>query len=356
LRSPDTLGQVDLQERLQLDAARHQVAKVKARTRPWRYIFAIVLAIVAAAVSVQARYVAHELSKHGGSSESVLAPLGSAGNRGLSYGAAIAFCLLAGAGTLGLGNKAREVLERSIGSAHATVVRFVVLVAGALVTVIITLELFNVAVTQLIVGGVVTSVLLGIAAQQSLANVFAGIVLLMARPFRVGDQIGVRSGALSGLLEGMVSEISITYVRLETPNGPVHIPNSQVLAAAVGPAGAVPPPSGQAATPPGQGSADAQAGPAAAPAAQAGPAAAPAAQAGPAAALAAPLTAETAAAAGAPDMEHPAAAGAPAVEHPDAAQAQTPPGAAEAPTGSPGPAEPESEGSESGRDAGRQPS
>jgi hypothetical protein len=332
LRTTDTLGRVDLQERLQLDAARHQVAKVKARTRPWRYIFAIILAIVAAGVSVQARYVAHELSRPKGHSESVLAPLGHAGNLGLSYGATIAFCLLAGAGTLGLGNKAREVLERSVGSAHATVVRFVILVAGALVTVIFTLELFDVAVTQLIVGGVVTSVLLGIAAQQSLANVFAGIVLLMARPFRVGDQIGVRSGALSGLLEGMVSEISITYVRLETPNGPVHIPNSQVLAAAVGPAGAVPPPSGQAATSAGQGAA---------------------AQAGPAAATAAPLTpAETAAAAGAPAMEHPATAEAPA--HPATAEAQAPPGAAEAPAGSPGPAAPE--GSESGRDAGRQPS
>jgi hypothetical protein len=184
--------------------------------------------------------------------------------------------------------------------------------------VIITLELFNVAVTQLIVGGVVTSVLLGIAAQQSLANVFAGIVLLMARPFRVGDQIGVRSGALSGLLEGMVSEISITYVRLETPNGPVHIPNSQVLAAAVGPAGAVPSPAGQAAPSAGQ--------------------------AGSAAGTAAPLTpAETAAAAGAPALEHPAAA-----------DVQTPSGAAEAPAGSPG--QPAPEGPESGRDAGRQPS
>jgi Mechanosensitive ion channel len=316
---------VDLQERLQLDAARHQVAKVKARTRPWRYVFAILLAIVAASVSVQARYVAHELSPRGGRSGSVLAPLGSAGNLGLSYGAAIAFCLLAGAGTLGLGNKAREVLERSFGSAHASVVRFAILVIGAILTVIFTLELFDVAVTQLIVGGVVTSVLLGIAAQQSLANVFAGIVLLMARPFRVGDQIGVRSGALSGLIEGLVSEISITYVRLETPNGPVHIPNSQVLAAAVGPAGAVPSPAGQAA-------------PSAAPGA--------AAQAGPAAGTAAPLTA----------AETAAAAGAPALEHPAAAEAQPRAGAAETQAGSPGPAEPAPEGPQAERDAGRQPS
>jgi small-conductance mechanosensitive channel len=309
---------VDLQERLQLDAARQHVAKVKARTRPWRYIFAILLAIVAAAVSVQARYVAHELSRKGGTSQSVLAPLGSGGNQLLSYGAAIAFCLLAGAGTLGLGNKAREVLERSVGSEHAGVVRFAILVIGACITVVLTLELFDIAVTQLIVGGVVTSVLLGIAAQQSLANVFAGIVLLMARPFRVGDQIGIRSGALSGLLEGMVSEISITYVRLETPNGPIHVPNSQVLASAIGPIGALPPPAGAAPPPP----------------------QVPDAQAGPTATAAVPLAAAGAAAAAGTA----AAAGAPAVEHPAAAEAGTRPGAAESPQA------PEPE-----RDTGRQP-
>jgi Mechanosensitive ion channel len=332
---------VDLQERLQLDAARHQMAKVKARTRPWRYIFAIILAIVAAAVSVQARYVAKQLSPVHGQSSSVLAPLGSAGNTALSYGAAVAFCLLAGAGTLGLGNKAREVLERSIGSAHAAVVRFVILVVGAIVTVVLTLELFDIAVTQLIVGGVVTSVLLGIAAQQSLANVFAGIVLLMARPFRVGDRIGIRSGALSGLLEGMVSDISITYVRLETANGPVHIPNSQVLAAAVGPAGAVPSPTGSP-PPPGQGSA------AAGPAAGAAP---PAGQAATGAVAAGALAGQ--AAAGAPAGQ--AAAGAPATQHP-ASTGTGPPGAAPASAGSPGPAQPAPEGSESDRETGRQPS
>ena len=231
---------MDLQERHQIEAAR--LAKVKARTRPWRYIVAIVLAVIAAAVSVQARYVANLPDDVRG--DSVLGALGRGGNLGLSYGAAVAFCLLAGAGTIGLGNKAREVLGRSVGSSHAAVVRFAIVVAGGLTTALITLQLLNVAVTQLVVGGALTGVLVGIAAQQTLANVFAGIVLLLARPFRVGDQVGIRSGALSGLLEGTVSEVSIAYVRLETANGPVHVPNSQVLAAAVGPAGAVPPPSG----------------------------------------------------------------------------------------------------------------
>jgi small-conductance mechanosensitive channel len=231
---------VDLQERHQLEAAREHVARVKARTRPWRYILALVLAIVAAAVSVQAQHTADLLAGPHGTTW--LSALGQSGNRILEYATAVAFFLLAGATTLGLGNKARDVLQPTIGSAHAGIVRFAAVLAGGLATIIVTLQLSNIAVTQLVVGGALTGVLVGIAAQQSLANVFAGIVLLMARPFQVGDQVGIRSGALSGLIEGTVSEVSVTYVRLETENGPVHLPNSQVLAAAVGPAGAVPSP------------------------------------------------------------------------------------------------------------------
>jgi Mechanosensitive ion channel len=245
---------VDLQERHQLDAARQHVAKVRARTRPWRYVFALVLAIIAAAVSVEARRTADLLSLPGKPSGTTwLSPIGQSGTRILEYGTAVAFFLLAGAAAIGLSNKARDVLQPRLGSAHAGIIRFAVVLAGGLATIIITLQLFDIAVTQLIVGGALTGVLVGIAAQQSLANAFAGIVLLLARPFQVGDQVGIRSGALSGLIEGTVSEVSITYVRVETENGPVHLPNSQVLAAAVGPAGAVPsplvPPAPAAATP-----------------------------------------------------------------------------------------------------------
>jgi hypothetical protein len=299
---------VDLQERHQLDVARarEQVAKVKARTKPWRYIFALVVALIAAAVSVQARDIAYilresSLRQH---AESLLSPLGYQGNIALSYGAAVAFGLLAGIGTIGLGNKARQVLQHSVGSAHAAVVRFAILLVGGLITIVITLQLFNVAVTQLIVGGALTGVLVGIAAQQSLANIFAGIVLLLARPFRIGDPVGIRSGALSGLLEGTVSEISITYVTLETPNGPIHVPNSQVLAAAVGPAGAVPSTVAAATPPAGAGASPADQGPA--PAGTAAPAAA--------AAVAAVLAPHSGASGAPADSSAPA--------HPDAQDAQ----------------------------------
>jgi small-conductance mechanosensitive channel len=248
---------VDLQERHQIDAAREHMAKVKARARPWLAIFALVVAVVAAAVSVQARTVADlppELR-----AGRLLGTLGRNGNLALAYGAAVVFFLLAAYASIGLGNKAREALLPRLGYAHAAVVRFAIVVAGGIATILVTLQLCDIAVTQLVVGGAITGVIVGIAAQQSLANVFSGIILLSARPFRVGDRIGMRSGALSGLLEGTVTEISLTYVLLETANGPVHVPNSQVLAAAVGPAGAVPgpaapgpPPAGRDASPDGR--------------------------------------------------------------------------------------------------------
>ena len=46
------------------------------------------------------------------------------------------------------------------------------------------------------------------------------MVLLFARPFRVGDRVRFRAGALAGQLEGTVTDISITYVRLETDRRP----------------------------------------------------------------------------------------------------------------------------------------
>ena len=119
------------------------------------------------------------------------------------------------------------------GSAHASVVRYSMVLAGAIFTLVIALALFKVPVGQLIVGGALTTILIGIAAQQSLSNIFAGLVLLFSRPFNVGESVQLRSGAMGGLLEGTVTEIGITYLRLDTADGLMSLPNSQVLAAAI---------------------------------------------------------------------------------------------------------------------------
>ena len=109
------------------------------------------------------------------------------------------------------------------------------MIVGAFTTLVITLDLFGVPVTQLVLGGALTTVFVGIAAQQALGNVFAGLVLVFARPFQVGDAIRLRAGALGGTMDGTVTDIGITYVRLNTDGSVMSVPNSQVLNAVVGP-------------------------------------------------------------------------------------------------------------------------
>ena len=56
---------------------------------------------------------------------------------------------------------------------------------------------------RLLLGGAVTGVILAIAPpQQALSNTFAGVVLLVARPFNPGDHLRIRSGALGGEFDG----------------------------------------------------------------------------------------------------------------------------------------------------------
>jgi len=214
---------VDLQERHQLDVSA-SVAKVRAKARPWRSIFALLIAIAGA--------IAAEVSGVKGwghlSDRTV-----SETDRFLFICGQAAFLIFGLAAAVGLSSKARWTSQQLIGQAHAGVLRYVLVLVGVFAVITISLAIARIDVKQLLVSGAVLGVLLGIAAQQSLANLFAGLVLLFARPFRVGDRVRFRAGALSGQVEGLVIDVSLTYVRLQTDEGPVLLPNSQALAAAV---------------------------------------------------------------------------------------------------------------------------
>jgi small-conductance mechanosensitive channel len=214
---------VDLHERRELDMSA-QVARVTARTRPWRSIIALIVALCGLAAGEYGRYTPQ---------------LGAPAGPALKWAGAVVFLTFGLVAAFGLSGQARDLLRPVVGAAHAGVGRYALVLASIFAILVVTLNIADVPVGQLVLGGAVTGVLLGIAAQQSLANLFAGMVLLFARPFRVGDRVRFRAGALYGLLDGMVTDISITYVRLETADGLVFIPNSQALAACVGP---LPPP------------------------------------------------------------------------------------------------------------------
>jgi small-conductance mechanosensitive channel len=201
-----------------------RVEKVKHRARPWKSIIALVLAIASAVISRAAH---HDSEVLWTSSHRV--------NQIIAIGTALLFLIFGSIATYGLAGKSRELLQPRAGAEHSAVIRYVLLIVGAVATLVITLWLFGVDVSTLLLSGAVTSVFLGIAAQQALGNVFAGLVLLFARPFVVGQAIRLRAGALGGTLDGTVTEIGITYVRLDTGTSVMVIPNSQVLNAVIGP-------------------------------------------------------------------------------------------------------------------------
>jgi small-conductance mechanosensitive channel len=204
------------------------VAQVKRRARPWKSIIALVLAIASAIIS-------HLASPSRKSNVLFSAPDWT--YRIVWAGTAVLFLIFGSMATVGLATQARQLLEPRVGIAYSAIVRYAILIVGAFTTLLLTLVLFGVPVSQLVLGGALTTVFVSIAAQQALGNVFAGLVLMLARPFKVGDDIRLRAGSLGGggTLDGTVTDIGITYVRVDTSSGLISVPNSQALNAVVGP-------------------------------------------------------------------------------------------------------------------------
>jgi small conductance mechanosensitive channel len=107
-------------------------------------------------------------------------------------------------------------------------------IIGYLAILVTVLGLFAVKIESVLLSGAIVSVVLGLAAQQSLGNAFAGVVLLVSRPFRVGDYITLRAGALGGQYDGRVTAISLMFTMMQTADGPISFPNAAVLSAATG--------------------------------------------------------------------------------------------------------------------------
>jgi small-conductance mechanosensitive channel len=150
------------------------------------------------------------------------------------YGCAAAVAVFGVAAARSTGNRVAGLVLSRGGASPAASLRVAVLLAGYVITLAAVLDLLALPV-HYFVGGTVIAVVLGVAAQQLLGNLFAGLVLLFARPYRPGEYIRIRSGALGGPHEGTVSVLGLLYTTLRSAEGDINIPNSALLAAAVGP-------------------------------------------------------------------------------------------------------------------------
>src|SRR4051794_19118791 len=149
--------------------------------------------------------------------------------------AAIVMVALGWALARDLGRFSAPALFRRMDPATAGTVGFLIRLAFLVAAAIAALRVAGLNPRTLAVGGAITAVVIGLAAQQTLGNLIAGLVLISVRPFKVGDRVRLQAGAVAGQLEGVVSSLGLLYTTFAQGQDSIMVPNNVVLSAAVVP-------------------------------------------------------------------------------------------------------------------------
>ena len=113
---------------------------------------------------------------------------------------------------------------RPCGGFFGSLVKYVIIA----ITIIAVLNRFGVETTSLVAVVGAAGLAIGLALQGTLSNVAAGVMLLLFRPFKVGDYIEAAG------LAGTVKSISLFVTEMATPdNVQIIAPNAQLWGAAV---------------------------------------------------------------------------------------------------------------------------
>jgi small conductance mechanosensitive channel len=119
----------------------------------------------------------------------------------------------------------RRAMQAS-GHVDPTVVGFLSSIARyatLIVALVVVLQLLGVQATSLVAVIGAASLAIGLALQGTLANIAAGVMLLIYRPFQAGDQIEVANK------KGRVQGLNLFMTELASDdNNQILIPNSQV--------------------------------------------------------------------------------------------------------------------------------
>lgn len=134
---------------------------------------------------------------------------------------------------IALGYLERNLAERTETALDNIVVDLLSKFSGAIVyatALIIALDTLGVNVMPFIAGAGVMGVAVGFAAKDTLSNLIAGILLIIDRPFEVGDRIEVWSSPAGSASWGDVIEIGLRATRIKTTdNIVIVVPNNEIM-------------------------------------------------------------------------------------------------------------------------------
>jgi small-conductance mechanosensitive channel len=132
-----------------------------------------------------------------------------------------------------LGRGMGPALYKRLDPGAAGTVGFLIRLVTLLALVIVALRIAGLNPGAIAATGAFTAVVLGLAAQQTIGNLFAGTVLLGTRPFRVGERVKLIGGVLAGQVDGVVGSLGLFYTTLISGADRIMVPNSVVIQSAV---------------------------------------------------------------------------------------------------------------------------
>lgn len=122
---------------------------------------------------------------------------------------------------------------RGLDPGTAGVLGFLLRLLTIVVMVIVALRVAGVQPGTLVAGASFTAVVVGLASQQTLGNIIAGVVLLSSRPFTIGDR--VRFSGFGMDVEGTIRAHGLLYVTCHDGEDTVLIPNNTALTMSIRP-------------------------------------------------------------------------------------------------------------------------
>ena len=146
--------------------------------------------------------------------------------------------ILAGLGTIIIGfwlsSKASSIVRKQMSTLQrvdktlAPILASIIRYAGFILTLVVALGQFGVQTTSIIAVLGAAGLAIGLALQGTLSNVASGIMLLLLRPFSVGDWIETNS------ISGTVQEIGLFATQIDTfDNIYITVPNSSIWSATI---------------------------------------------------------------------------------------------------------------------------
>lgn len=161
----------------------------------------------------------------------------------LEAGGVVLVAYLVGRAVTGATN---ALVARRGGSSRAYAVRLFLNILIAVAAVLALFKLAGVSLESIFLGSALAGIVLGLAAQTVLANVFAGLLLVLADPFRPGDRITVVSMSYGAIAPsyphemmypgytGWVEDVGLIYTTLRLAGGDIaRVPNNVVIGALV---------------------------------------------------------------------------------------------------------------------------